>query len=176
MPFAANFDKHMKRALEKSVPNLTWTIGWHPKGLRWRVDLAGLEGERPRVLIEAELKKDDPAANVIKIWSWARDQKITTPILFVHGFSKLYWTQKIRLRERANFVGERMEEDGLKIHYEPTKIRYRNKEGRWVHFNPKVARDFRAKEGAGRLRLAAQGLAKEVARLERKRAPRKKKR
>jgi hypothetical protein len=46
MAYAANFDRHIKRALEKSVPKLTWKIGWCPKGLRWEVDLAGLEGKR----------------------------------------------------------------------------------------------------------------------------------
>jgi hypothetical protein len=165
MPFAANFDRHMKRALEKSVPELTWKIGWHLRGLGWRVDLAGLKQERPRVLIEAELKKDDPAANVIKIWSWARTQKNTKPILFVQGFSKLYVKRKKRLQDRANFVGERMAEAGLRIDYQSTEIKYRNKNGAWVHYNPKTAPGFSAKEGAGRLRQAAQGLAHKVARL-----------
>lgn len=118
------------------------------------------------MLIEAELKKDDPAANVIKIWSWARAQKTTTPILFVHGFSKLYATQKIRLRERANFVGERMAEAALNINYVPTDINYRNKNGRLVHYKPKTGPGFSAMAGAGRLRDAARGLAKEIARLE----------
>lgn len=165
MAYATNFDKHMKRALEKSVRKLTWTPGWHPKGQHWRVDLAGLEGKRPRVFIEAELKKDDPAANVIKIWRWARDEKNTKRILFVHGFSKLYWQKKVRLRERAEFVGARMAEAGLRIDYKPRRIRYRNKSGRWVYFTPKTGRGFHAKEGAGRLTHAAQGLAKEVTRL-----------
>jgi hypothetical protein len=153
MAFASNFDNHMKKALTMSVPKLTWKPGWSPKGYRWKVDLAGLDG------------KDDPAANVIKIWHWARDPKNTKGILFVQGFSKLYWQTKVRLRQRAEFVGERMAEAGLHVDYKPTKIRYRNKNGRWVHFRPKTGRGFRAKEGAGRLRLAAQGLAKDVARL-----------
>jgi hypothetical protein len=165
MTYALNFDRHMKKALKKSVPELTWTTGWHPKGLHWRVDLPGLKGKRPRVLIEAELKKDDPAANVIKIWRWARDPKNTKPILFVQGFSKLYWRTKVRLRERAEFVGGRMAEAKLHIDYRPIKIRYRNKNGRWVHFTPKTGRGFHARESAGRLKQAALGLAKDVARL-----------
>lgn len=167
MAYAPNFDRHMKRALEKSVPKLKWKTGWHPKDQHWMVDVAGLEGkeERPRVLIEAELKKDDPAANVIKIWRWAHEQKNTEPILFVHGFSKLYWQTKVSLRERAQFVGERMVEAKLHIDYKSTKIRYRNKSGRSVHFKPRTGRGVHARQGAGRLKLAAQGLAKEVARL-----------
>jgi hypothetical protein len=165
MAYAPNFD--MKRALKKNVPKLTWTTGWRPKGQHWKVDLAGLEGkeERPRVFIEAELKKDDPAANVIKIWRWARDQKNTKRILFVQGFCKLYWQTKVRLRERAEFVGERMAEARLHLDYKSRKITYRNKSGRLIHFAPKTLRGFHAKEGAGRLALAAQGFAKEVARL-----------
>jgi hypothetical protein len=48
MAYSLNFDKHMKTALEKSVPKLTWTTGWHLKGQHWRVDLTELEGKRPR--------------------------------------------------------------------------------------------------------------------------------
>jgi hypothetical protein len=168
MASATNFDKHMKKALDESVPKLTWIAGWHPEGQRWKVDLAGVEREkdiRPRVLIEAELKKDDPAANVIKIWRWARAQKNTRRILLVQGFSKLYWQKKVRFRERAEFVGERMAEARLHIDYRPRKIRYRNKSGRLIHFKPKTGRGFHAREGAGRLARAAEGLAKEVARL-----------
>jgi hypothetical protein len=168
MPFSTNFDNHVKRALQARIKKLTWKTNWNLKGFRWRVDLAGLDGDRPCILIEAELKKDDPAANVIKIWSWAREQRNSHPILFVQGFSKLYWTSKTTLRERASFVGERMAEDGLKIKYRAVRIGYVNKNGQWVHYNPRVAPGFHAKQGAGRLRLAAQGLAKEVARLERK--------
>lgn len=161
MALAANFDKHMKKALKEMVPKLKWKMGWCPKGCSWKVDLAGLEGDRPRVLVEAELKKDDPAANVIKIWQWASDHKNTKRILLVQGFSKLYWQAKVLKRERAEFVGERMAEAELHIDYKPTKIRYRNKSGQLVHFRPKKG----ATEGAGRLAQAAQGFAKEVARL-----------
>jgi hypothetical protein len=165
MGYAANFDKHMKRALKKSVPKLTWKTGWRAKDLRWQVDLAGLEGkeerQHPRVLIEAELKKDDAAANVIKIWDWANAKKNTKRILFVQGFSKHYWQKKVRVRKRAEFVGKGMAEARLHIDYEPIKIRYRNKNGRLVHFRPGLS----AKIGAGRLRQAAQGFAKEIARL-----------
>ena len=44
------------------------------------------------MIIEAELRKDDAAANVIKIWNWAVIEKNTKPILFVQGFSRSYCT------------------------------------------------------------------------------------
>lgn len=165
MAFATNFDKQMKAALDENLCKLKWVLGWHPEGQRWRVDLAGLDGEVPRVLIEAELKKDDPAANVIKIWQWAREQRNAEPILFVHGFSRLYWQKKVTLRERATFVGDRMADDALEIDYRPRKIRYRNNSGRLIHYAPKTGVGFHAKKGAGRLTRAAHGLAKEVVRL-----------
>jgi hypothetical protein len=165
MAYSLNFDHHMKRALDELIPKLTWTTGWYLKGQHWRVDVTGLEGKHPRVFVEAELKKDDPAANVIKIWRWACDSKNTKRILFVQGFSKLYWQAKVRKRERAEFVGERMAEAGLRIDYKSRPIRYRNKNGQWVHYTPKSRRGFHAKEGAGRLKQAAQGLAEDVARL-----------
>lgn len=150
----------MKRALEKSVPKLTWKTGWRTEGLRWQVDLAGLEGKRPRVLIEAELRKDDAAANVIKIWDWADTERNTERILFVQGFSKHYWQTKVRIRKGAVFVGKRMAEDGLHIDYVWKKIRYRNKNGKLVHYRPGRS----ATKGGGRLLQAAQGFAKEVTR------------
>jgi hypothetical protein len=151
----------MRRALKQSVPELKWKTAWRAEGLRWQVDLAGLEGDRPRVLIEAELRKDDAAANVIKIWDWADSQRNTKRILFVQGFSKHYWQKKVRVRKRAEFVGKGMAQAGLHIDYRSIRIRYRNKNGRLIHFRPGLS----ARTGGGRLRQAAQGLAKEVARL-----------
>ena len=58
-----------------------------------------------------------------------------------------------------------MAEAGLRIDYQSTEIKYRNKNGVWVHYNPKTAPGFSAKESAGRLRQAAQGLAHKVARM-----------
>ncbi|MBI1749203.1 MAG: hypothetical protein HY234_05200 [Acidobacteria bacterium] len=158
MAFAPNFDENMKKVLDKKAPEYKWIPGWHPKGERWKVDVAGLpkRGGRPLVLVEAELKRDDPVGNVVKVWRWARDGNNTQRILFVQAFSKHYWQTKVRQRERAIFVGEQMMDDRrLHIKYEWTRMKYR----------PKMVRGHRTKEGAGRMVLAAQLLAKKVARL-----------
>ena len=169
MKFAQHFDNEMKKSLEESVPELKWKRGWRPKGVgQVEVDLAGLdEGGHACVIIEAELKKDDPAANVIKIWRWAVGQKNTKPILFVQGFSGLYTPNKTRtrLRERAEFVGDRMTEAGFQIDYKSKYIKYRGRTGKRVLYTPKTGRGFRAKLGGGALASAAQGFAKTVAKV-----------
>jgi len=61
----------------------------------------------------------------------------------------------LRLRERANFVGERMMEDGIHIKYKSILMKFR----------PKMVRGVVVKQGAGRMILAAQVLGKQVARM-----------
>jgi hypothetical protein len=76
------------------------------------VDVAGLKGKSPRVLVEVELKKDNPVENVVKIWRWANGEKNRKHILFIHAFSALYHRPaakshppKTKQYERAVFVG-----------------------------------------------------------------------
>ena len=153
MAYSLNFDRKMKRVLGEQIPNLKWKVGWGPKGYRWKVDIAGLKDDKPVILIEAELKKEDPAANVIKVWRWAIEQKNKKRIHFIQGFSKLYWHAKIQRRERTEFIGERMAKDGLNIDYSTVKISARHN-GRTIHFLPKTAKGFKAKAGAGALARA----------------------
>jgi hypothetical protein len=158
MAFAPNFDKSMKKVLEEKAPEYEWKSGWSAPGEHWKVDVAGFKknGSRSVILVEVELKRDDPVGNVVKIWRWARDGKNTQRILFVHAFSKHYWQTKVRQRERAIFVGERMAEDPiLHIVYKWQRMKFR----------PKMVAGHRTKEGAGRMLLAAQLLGKKVARL-----------
>jgi len=161
MAFATNFDKHMKAELEERLPEYKWEMGWHLEGEGGKVDLVGLKKNQPQVFVEVELKRDDPAANVIKVWRWALDQNRARPVLFVQGFSKRYWQSKTRFRERAEFVGARMVESGVRVKYEPTTVMTTNKRGAKIPFRPRTP----AKEGAGRLRLAAITFARQVARL-----------
>lgn len=158
MAFAPNFDRAMKRALEKKAPAYTWETGWSAEGERWKVDLAGHPSSerRPLVLIEVELKRDDPAGNVIKIWRWARIAKSPQGIVFIQAFSKHFWQTKIRQRVRAIFVGERMMEDRkLSINYKWERMKFR----------PRMVPGQRTKEGAGRMVQAAKLLANRIARM-----------
>jgi hypothetical protein len=163
MAYAPNFDKHMKRYLEKHAREFKWKLGWSAPDTRWRVDLVGYKKNvhYPFVLVEVELKRDDPVGNVVKIWQWAHDSKNKHRILFVQAFSKHYWqkkseaAKKVRLRERANFIGKRMMEDSTHIKYESILMKYR----------PKMLPGFHTHAGAGRMVLAAQILGKKVARM-----------
>jgi hypothetical protein len=64
---------------------------------------------------------------------------------------------------RAEFIGERMNEAKVGVKYQSVKIGYKNKSGKSVHFKPKMGPGFSAKQGAGRLRQAAEGFANEIA-------------
>ena len=161
MTFSGNFDKHVKKELNRLDSRLDWKIGDTPDGLRGKVDLIGRQNGRPRVFVEAELKKDDPAANVIKIWQWANQQPKSARVLLIQGFSKQYWRKRERLRERSEFVGTQMAKAAGNIDYKTIKIQYK-KDGKLIHFNPKTAKAFSAKAGAGRLKRAAEGFAKDI--------------
>jgi len=102
MAQALNFDKKLQQALKIRTRGYTWVPAWHADK-RSIVDVAGFEGEDlkgddlkgkiPCVLVEVELKKDNPVENVVKIWHWAdcdkRNKKVRR-ILFLHAFSAHY--------------------------------------------------------------------------------------
>lgn len=131
MAFAPLFDRLLKKALRKEMPKYKWETGWSADGVRWKVDVAGIpKDKRPMVLIEIELKKDNPIENIVKIWRWATDEKKTNKIVFLQTFSAHYWKDKVkhgakvRQRVRAEFIGERMMNDRhLHIRYEPMRIK-----------------------------------------------------
>ena len=107
------------------------------------------------VWIEVELKRDDPLGNVVKIWERAHKKK-SPRILLVQAFSEHYWQTKKRQRVRAIFVGEQIMRgsNGQNL-YKWEQMKYR----------PKMIRGSRAKQGAGRMKRAAELLAAKVARL-----------
>src|SRR5258705_7881157 len=167
MAFAPNFDRHLSRALTKKAPKYNWKTGWSANGERWKVDVAGLSKRgKPLVLIEVELKKDNPVENVVKIWRWAKAEKMAHRILFLQAFSAHYVESRKRTRpakqkqyDRSIFIGERMMADrssGLHIDYKTISMK----------FAPRLGRNgVRIKEGAWRMRIAAYKLATKVARL-----------
>lgn len=166
MAFALNFDNRLKRRLDEEAPSCEWKAGWSAEGERWRVDVGGVrKKDSLLILVEVELKRQNPVGNVVKIWRWARDKKISKRILFLHAFSAHYTrgprqdqrAAKQEHYDRSRFVGERMMEDGsLSIEY--TTIR--------MPFKPRRARGgVRIKKGAGRMRHAADLLANKVARI-----------
>ena len=160
MAFSTNFDKHVRDVLNEKAPEYEWKQGWPLPGQRGRVDVAGCpRGKGGRlVLIEVELKRVGPIANIAKVWRWARGSKNRDRILFVQAFSGLFKKRKNKATDwgRAVFVGERMSEDKTgKIAYKCVQMKY----------TPKKVPGFRTKRGGGRMVRAARLLAGRVAKL-----------
>jgi len=173
MSFALNFDRKLKQNLDKLAPEYDWETGW-PADARSKVDVAGLKAEIPRVLVEVELKKDNPVENVVKIWRWATAEKKTYPILFLHAFSAHYHREvpasgrpaKVKQYERAVFVGERMTSDRtLRFDYKPLPICSTMRRGQLVQFKPRMRRGSVTKEGGAAMHRAAKQLALTIAKL-----------
>lgn len=155
---ANEFAKDLCRRLKDTLQSYRWdkggrpNINWKPAhGERESVDLVG-EPKRPKgrpwLLIEVELRRDDPSANVIKIWKWKR-HKLLGNFVLIQAFSRFYTRRSHRLLERAKFVGECMEGD---------------KAGKyiWIPFcyNPRK----QGRVGAGRRRHHARFLAGKIVR------------
>jgi hypothetical protein len=80
----------------------------------------------PLLLIEVELRRGDPASNVLKIWLWKCKKKFRSNFILFQAFSRYYDRKNHTLINRAMFLGERMEKDaeGIKAKYIPIKIHY----------------------------------------------------
>jgi hypothetical protein len=82
------------------------------------VDVVGKTSRGVRIVIEAELLREDPASNVTKLWKWfVENKKRPKKILMIHAFSKVYKGRKYRAKELARFIGERMQKEMPGIHY-----------------------------------------------------------
>ena len=96
MAQALNFDKALQKALCERLRGYSWFQRWQADK-HSIVDVAGfkgrkltedqIEGRSPSVVVEVELKKDNPVENVVKIWNWGEDRnKNSKRISFVHAF------------------------------------------------------------------------------------------
>jgi len=174
MAFALNFDEKLCQRLNELAPKYHWEAGWSAKGEGWRVDIAGLTDKIPRVLVEVELKKDNPVENVVKIWRWASQEKKTKPILFLHAFSAHYHRElpatarptKAKQYDRAVFIGDQMTKDEtVRLDYKPLRICSTTREGKTIPFTPRMRRGSVIKEGGAAMHRAAEQLAADIARL-----------
>jgi hypothetical protein len=173
MSFSLNFDQKLRQTLHDLVPQYGWVTGWGADE-RSRVDVAGLR-DGLRVLVEVELKKDNPVENVVKIWRWAADQKGKkdgSRILFLQAFSAHYVNdpgsrahpKKVKQHERAIFIGERMASDrGLHISYTPLTIYTTTRDGQLKQFKPLMRRGVIVKAGGGAMHRAAENLGTRIA-------------
>jgi hypothetical protein len=143
----------MKRVLEEKAANYQWEVDWSAENETWLVDVAGESKKGPRILIEVELKRDDPVGNVVKIWAWAKKQKPKEDIVLFQAFSKHYWEKRKRLRLRSEFIGQQMANDrSIKIRYKVLPMK---------NYKPGKGKT----QGAGRRTIHATRLANRVIRL-----------
>jgi|SRR5579859_254718 len=139
MSRSSKFSNDLCSELRQKIRTHCWVTEWKPiKRSRESVDVVGFpnEGSTPRyaILVEAELRRGDPASNIIKIWRWwterkdardfsCRNVKIAIPrkLLFFQAFSRVY-----RLKKRPNmkkkagdakFVGELFEKQAYGVKY-----------------------------------------------------------
>jgi hypothetical protein len=172
MSYAKQFERKLCRALKGTTSKkYCWFTG-HPLDRHSIVDVAGLIDGIPSVLVEVELKKDNPVENVVKIWGWARSTKpISTARLF-HAFSAHYFndanrkTPKLKQFERAVFVGDRMSKDReVSVRYDFLPIYSTTRAGKRVPFTPRMRRGFITKRGGSSMLRAAEDLASSIAKL-----------
>lgn len=109
---------------QKRKRNLEWKPG---RGERQSVDLVGEPRRKgPLLLIEVELRRGDPASNVLKIWLWKCKKMLKSDFILFQAFSRYYDKKNHTLINKAIFLGKRMEKDreGKKARYVPIKFHY----------------------------------------------------
>jgi hypothetical protein len=156
---ATEFSNDLLRMLQgrklkpsKKFGDLVWCKN-HPLANRQTVDVAAIDmrDRQPVLFIEAELLREDPSSNVIKIWKWANARGGKKPLLFIQSFTKPYRTKKKRERyERAIFAAKQMSAVMSNVEYRSVRLNYNPRRG--------------GKVGAGRRRHHAQNLGHSVIR------------
>lgn len=110
-----------------------WAPGKPSGANRECVDVIGENGESV-VLVEVELRRYGPVANVVKIWKWLdADVRLLKrkQIVIVQAFSAFYKHKPAFLRDNAEFLGRklakqsrgRLEYISMPFHYNPRKKR-----------------------------------------------------
>ena len=145
MSRSGKFSKDLAKALGQRMPSHCWSTEWKPvTGSRESVDVVGFPANASEsqdiVLIEVELRRADPASNVIKIWQSIKNKGLPTArtsrtknavpkrLVLFQAFSKVYRLQKRpNMRKKANdaqFIGELFEKLNKQVRYEPIQFEY----------------------------------------------------
>jgi hypothetical protein len=148
---ATAFSKDLVRFLNKqNVFNDQHRISWHRNWFSndekcGSVDVVAVtrKTNKPRVFIEAELLREYPASNIVKLWHWGK-QKHPGNVLIIQAFSKAYRVKKRTVRELSEFIGKEMQRSIKGMHYLSEPMKY----------NPRPG----GKVGAGRRRFHAHKL------------------
>jgi hypothetical protein len=137
-----------------SLPrNLVDRDKWRPGSIGGaHIDVVGYFKDKPSVLIEVELRRDDPVNNVVKMWQLFENKKkrkeMRPKIFFLHAFSGIYEDEKKSRKESAQFVGGKLNKSFPQISYIPICFDYYPTHGGKVGGG---ARDKQARRLAGQI-------------------------
>lgn len=140
--------KRLSELAKETKQEVTWKTGG-PRFGQGSVDVVGWYSGKPVILIEIERRRAGPSTNVIKIWRWAEDGKLSGDTLVLQAFSKFFDKGSgVSKKAHALFVGEHLRSQCPHIHYTPISFGY----------NPRA----KAKSGAGAMKKHSVELAEEI--------------
>jgi hypothetical protein len=112
MSRSSNFAHELVHSLQVRKTNYTWGIGKPPGDNRECVDVVG-EGRKRLILVEVELRRIAPVANIAKIWKWLdmdAEPFAGRNITVIQAFSSFYDGQGPSfLKENSEFLGQQLE-------------------------------------------------------------------
>ncbi len=127
MSLPARFNADLCNFLKQKVASYDWDTEFPIGGpTRERVDVGGEPTETgrrrlPIVLVEVELRREDPASNILKVWHHLLEGGYPEGVVLVQGFSKVYLSPK----QHARGVRYRAAKRLGKFVQESTKRRFR---------------------------------------------------
>jgi hypothetical protein len=155
---ANNFAHELVKTLQARKSNYSWEIAKPIGDYRESVDAVG-KGTKRWILIEVELRRYGPVANIVKIWKWlVKDSKAFEgkKITVIQAFSSFYGREgRPFLRENSEFLGRQLQARFKdRVRYVAVSFDY----------NPYKKRvTVSAAQGGGAMRNAARRLARDIA-------------
>jgi hypothetical protein len=161
---SSRFGDDLCKYLNENVTSYEWEtevpIGGHT---RERVDVGGKpKGRQTKrkvpILIEAELKREDPVGNILKVWTRTSSGAYRRGVIFIQGFSNVYRSKKYPDRCTKGNVAIKFgkllqRSSGRKVRYLHVEIDYYPRAGRtegdgarkdWAHwFGGEIVRRLR---------------------------------
>ncbi|SRR5216683_4171867 len=135
MSLASRFTHDLQKRLEDRVGSYTWKVEYRlDRRNKECVDVAGhpsegTERNSPVIFIEAELRREDPVSNILKVWRRALHGKQASRTILIQGFSRVYRSRKYHNRcikgQCARDFGKMMQESTHgKVSYIPVRMNY----------------------------------------------------
>ena len=141
MGLASRFGHDLCDYLNANVPSYAWSPEFRIGGpTRERVDVGGMPRGSKRknavpILIEAELKREDPVGNILKVWTRKLNGAYRRGVMLFQGFSKVHRSRRYPNRRTKGTVaikfGRMLQRSTRrKIRYVPIEIPYYPRSGR----------------------------------------------